>query len=177
MFRNYQEYKIDYNEALYQSIRQKAGNIANQLTNRKLLYREKEIAKQIKLKIQINKQKTQSIEGNKPSSQLDDILENYIFKYMDKFNDKLEGWGDQINHKLDSIIDHITANGQPMQDENGYYFPESCMDEITIVSKNTNGPIDFQQMNTKAQIDLSIIFQYVVQFEQEKEKKQINLLD
>lgn len=46
------------------------------------------------MKIQINKQKTQSIEGNKPSSSFDDMLENYIFKYMDKFNDKLEGWGD-----------------------------------------------------------------------------------
>ncbi|CAD8201136.1 unnamed protein product [Paramecium octaurelia] len=180
MFRNYQEFKVEFQDPIYITLRQKAGNIANQLTNRKLLYKEKEIAKQMKLKIQINKQKTQSLshqDYKQTTTTLDDILENYIFKYMDKFNDKLEGWGDQINDKLDQIIDNITINAAYERDENGYYFPESCMEEITITNKPNKSqeqPQNDQQNKNHQKKDL-------LDFEndniQQQQKQEINLLD
>ncbi|CAD8096496.1 unnamed protein product [Paramecium sonneborni] len=192
MFRNYQEFKIDFQDPIYVTIRQKAGNIANQLTNRKLLYKEKEIAKQIKLKIQINKQKTQSLsnQNNKQTTTtLDDILENYLFKYMDKFNDKLESWGDQINDKLDQIIDNITINAAYERDENGYYFPDSCMDEITITNKSNETQSQQQKSNAvqeqtqNVQIIKNSQSKNLLEFEdeniipQQQKKQEINLLD
>ncbi|CAD8095755.1 unnamed protein product [Paramecium sonneborni] len=191
MFRYYLEFKVDQQDPIYFTIRQKAGNIANQLSNRKLLYKEKEIAKQIKLKIQINKQKTQSLshqDYQQTTNTLDDILENYIFKYMDKFNDKLETWGDQINEKLDQIIDNITINASYERDENGYYFPESCMDEITISNKS-NDRQDQQQnskekqeqqqdlINTNSQIKNLLEFENDYNLPQQQKKQEINLLD
>ncbi|CAD8195217.1 unnamed protein product [Paramecium octaurelia] len=182
MFRNYQDFKIDFQEPIYITIRQKAGNIANQLTNRKLLYKEKEIARQMKLKIQINKQKTQSLshqDYKQTTTTMDDILENYIFKYMDKFNDKLESWGDSINDKLDQIIDNITLNTTYERDENGYYFPESCMDEITI----TNTPIEIQETQNQEQKVTNNHKKDLLEFENndmqiyQQPKQEINLLD
>ncbi|CAK59116.1 unnamed protein product (macronuclear) [Paramecium tetraurelia] len=180
MFRNYQEFKVEFQDPIYITLRQKAGNIANQLTNRKLLYKEKEIAKQMKIKIQINKQKTQSLshqDYKQTTTTLDDILENYIFKYMDKFNDKLEGWGDQINDQLDQIIDNITINAAYERDENGYYFPESCMDEITI----TNKPNKSQEQPQNDQQNKSHQTKDLLDFEndniEQQQKQEINLLD
>ncbi|CAD8191041.1 unnamed protein product [Paramecium pentaurelia] len=183
MFRNYQEFKIDFQDPIYITIRQKAGNIANQLTNRKLLYKEKEIAKHIKLKIQINKQKTQSLSNQdykQTTTTLDDILENYIFKYMDKFNDKIESWGDKINDKLDQIIDNITINAAYERDENGYYFPESCMDEITITNTNKHNENQEQLLQQDQKIikhQNKDLLEFENQDNQQQPKQEINLLD
>jgi molybdenum cofactor biosynthesis enzyme MoaA len=85
-----------------------------------LLYKEKLLAKSIKLKIQENRWRIQSIgsvEGigsrnNSESSstnlaKFEDFAENYIFKYLDRVNDKLDSWGDKINSKIDKLIEHL----------------------------------------------------------------------
>ncbi len=40
-------------------------------------------------------------------SKFEDFAENYIFKYLDRFNDKLDTWGDKINLKIDKLIEGL----------------------------------------------------------------------
>lgn len=94
------------------AVRDKSKHIGNQLTNRALLYREKEIAKQIKVKLRMNKTRLQGIQGGgddqeRRETTVDDILENYVFKYLDKINERLDEWGDKINQKLDNLIENM----------------------------------------------------------------------
>ncbi|CAD8114681.1 unnamed protein product [Paramecium sonneborni] len=181
LIRKYSEYKIEIQEPLIQSIRQKAQNITIQLTNRNLLYKEKEIAKQMKLKIQMNKLKLQTQSSNsndETQSSLDDMLENYIYKYMDKFHDKLESWGDQVNEKLDSLINNVTTNSAYKKDENGYYYPESCMDEDMFVQRDKSRGLDLKENNQTLGIgNQNFKNQENVQPNQQIMKQRINLLD
>ncbi|CAK70535.1 unnamed protein product (macronuclear) [Paramecium tetraurelia] len=178
LIRHYSEYKSECQEPLFQSIRQKAQNITIQLTNRNLLYKEKEIAKQMKLKIQMNKLKLQAQCSNvndETQSKLDDMLENYIYKYMDKFHDKLESWGDQMNEKLDSLINNVATNSAYKKDENGYYYPESCMDDVMVVKDRG---LDFKQNSQKSQMtNQNVVNQENVQPNKQVIKQKINLLD
>ncbi|CAD8054499.1 unnamed protein product [Paramecium primaurelia] len=181
LIRYYQEYKVEFQEPLFQSIRQKAQNITIQLTNRNLLYKEKEIAKQMKLKIQMNKLKQQAQCSNineETQSTLDDMLENYIYKYMDKFHDKLENWGDQVNEKLDSLINNVATNSAYKKDDNGYYYPESCMDDVMIVQRNKTTNFDLKENSQKSQMTNQNIFnQENIQPNKQVMKQRINLLD
>ncbi|CAD8147628.1 unnamed protein product [Paramecium pentaurelia] len=181
LIRYYSEYKIEFQEPLFQSIRQKAQNITIQLTNRNLLYKEKEIAKQMKLKIQMNKLKQQAQFSNineETQSTLDDMLENYIYKYMDKFHDKLENWGDQVNEKLDSLINNVATNSAYKKDDNGYYYPESCMDDVMIVQRNKTTNLELKENSQKSQMTNQNLFnQENIQPNKQVMKQRINLLD
>lgn len=35
-----------------------------------------------------------------------------------------------MNEKLDSLINNVATNSAYKKDDNGYYYPESCMDDV-----------------------------------------------
>lgn len=79
-------------------------------------------------------------------TKFEDFAENYIFKYLDRFNDKLDVWGDKINGKIDKLIEGLgVIDNSTMTDEQKeeYVFPESCMDDVEIVSNNSNYILEF----------------------------------
>lgn len=42
---------------------------------------------------------------NQPN--IEDFAENYIFKYLDRFNNKIDVWGDLIDNKIDKLIEKL----------------------------------------------------------------------
>ena len=76
----------------------------------------------------MNRWRFEAIQGAKPTAtdqpKMEDFAENYIFKYLDRFNDKIDVWGDQINSKIDKLIEELgLVDGLPdpnsTTDENG----------------------------------------------------------
>lgn len=37
----------------------------------------------------------------------DDFVQHYIFKYLDKINDRIDGLGESLNQTIDVYIDYI----------------------------------------------------------------------
>lgn len=101
---------------------------------------------------------------------MEDFAENYIFKYLDRFNDKIDVWGDQINAKIDKLIDQLgfvdglpdinSASDEGMLvkiDSLEYIFPESCMEETDISesgSKQSDLSFTANKVNPNGKINL-----------------------
>ncbi|KAL4433500.1 hypothetical protein ABPG74_002897 [Tetrahymena malaccensis] len=143
-FQKYEEQKATEMQAI---IQKKALHLCKLLEDKQLLQKEKIISCQIKRQLEANKSQIYglgNIEGLDATEQskfsrfkslkyfvqLNDLVENYFYKYLDNMNDKLDDMTETIGVKVDQYIGYIQKKIQSHSTDKSQnsQFVDSCMD-------------------------------------------------
>ncbi|KAL4482581.1 hypothetical protein ABPG72_005824 [Tetrahymena utriculariae] len=160
-FQKYEEQKATEMQAI---IQKKALHLCKLLEDKQLLQKEKIISCQIKRQLEANKSQIYglgNIEGLDATEQskfsrfkslkyffqLNDLVENYFYKYLDNMNDKLDDMTETIGVKVDQYIGYIQKKIQSRSTDKSQnsQFVDSCMeydiDSVNNAQKQSFEPV------------------------------------